>query len=83
MTTPDDIVGSASRKDREELQVQLTIEQARVLDILSKEESMHFSDLLQDIGLSIAELSSLLSEMEIYGLVNKLSGNYYQVARKL
>ncbi len=83
VTTPDDIVGSASRKDREELQVQLTIEQARVLDILSKEESMHFSDLLQDSGLSIAELSSLLSEMEIYGLVNKLSGNYYQVARKL
>ena len=76
-------MGAAVRKDEGELGVQLSLEQSRIIDILSKEESMHFSELLEDSGLSTGELSALLSEMEIFGMVNKLSGNYYQVARRL
>ena len=67
VTAPEDILGA----------------QSRIIELLSKEESMHFSELLEDSGLSTGELSALLSEMEIFGMVNKLSGNYYQVARKL
>ena len=83
VTAPEDILGAAVRKDEGELGVQLSLEQSRIIDILSKEESMHFSELLEDSGLSTGELSALLSEMEIFGMVNKLSGNYYQVARRL
>lgn len=83
VTMPEDIIGAAPRAAQAELEVQLTLEQARILDILSREENMHFSELLQDSGLSTAELSALLSEMEIFGMVNKLNGNFYQIARRL
>lgn len=83
VTVPEDILGAVARKDDSELGVQLSLEQSRIVEILSKEESMHFSELLESSGLSTGELSALLSEMEIYGMVNKLGGNYYQVARRL
>lgn len=83
VTVPEDILGVVARKDDNELGVQLSLEQSRIVEILSKEESMHFSELLESSGLSTGELSALLSEMEIYGMVNKLGGNYYQVARRL
>lgn len=83
VTVPEDILGAVARKDDNELGVQLSLEQSRIVEILSKEESMHFSELLESSGLSTGELSALLSEMEIYGMVNKLGGNYYQVARRL
>ena len=83
VTLPEDIIGAVKRADADKLEVQLTMEQARIMEILSKEESMHFSELLEGSGLPTGELSALLSEMEIYGMVNKLSGNYYQVARRL
>lgn len=83
VTVPEDILGEVARKDDNELGVQLSLEQSRIVEILSKEESMHFSELLESSGLSTGELSALLSEMEIYGMVNKLGGNYYQVARRL
>lgn len=83
VTVPEDILGAVARKDDSELGVQLSLEQSRIVEILSKEESMHFSELLESSGLLTGELSALLSEMEIYGMVNKLGGNYYQVARRL
>lgn len=83
VTAPEDIIGAPARKDEGELGVQLSLEQSRIIELLSKEESMHFSELLEGSGLPTGELSALLSEMEIFGMVNKLSGNYYQVARKL
>ena len=83
VTAPEDILGAPARKDEGELGVQLSLEQSRIIELLSKEESMHFSELLEGSGLPTGELSALLSEMEIFGMVNKLSGNYYQVARKL
>ena len=83
VTTPSDILGDKRRKSAKELGVQLSIEQTRILEMLAEEESVHFSDLLQKSGLSTGELSALLSEMEIYGMVNKLSGNYYSAVREL
>ena len=83
VTAPEDIIGAPARRDEGELGVQLSLEQSRIIELLSKEESMHFSELLENSGLSTGELSALLSEMEIFGMVNKLSGNYYQVARRL
>lgn len=84
VTTPEDVIGvREKRADKEQLAVQLTLEQVRIISILEDSESVHFSELLEKSGLSVNELTALLSEMEIYGFINKLSGNYYALAAKL
>ena len=84
VTTPEDVIGvRESRAEKEDLAIQLTLEQARIISILEECESAHFSELLAKSGLSVNELTALLSEMEIYGFINKLSGNFYALAAKL
>lgn len=83
VTCPEDVIGvREKRADKESLAVQLTLDQARIISYLEDCESAHFSELLERSGLSVNELTALLSEMEIYGFINKLSGNYYSVARR-
>ena len=84
VTCPEDILGSREqRRQNDDLAVQLTLEQARIMSLLEDCESAHFSELLAKSGLGVNELTALLSEMEIYGFVNKLGGNYYSVAGRL
>ena len=84
VTCPEDIIGTREqRADRESLAVQLTLDQARIISFLEECESAHFSELLEKSGLGVNELTALLSEMEIYGFINKLGGNYYSIARRL
>ena len=84
VTTPEDVIGvRETRAEKEDLAIQLTLEQARIISILEDCESAHFSELLAKSGLSVNELTALLSEMEIYGFINKLSGNFYALAAKL
>ena len=84
VTTPEDVIGvRESKAGKEDLAIQLTLEQARIISILEDCESAHFSELLAKSGLSVNELTALLSEMEIYGFINKLSGNFYALAAKL
>ena len=84
VTCPEDIIGTREqRTDRESLAVQLTLDQARIISFLEECESAHFSELLEKSGLGVNELTALLSEMEIYGFINKLGGNYYSIARRL
>lgn len=84
VTTPEDVIGvREKRADKEQLAVQFTLEQAMIISVLEDCESAHFSELLEKSGLGVNELTALLSEMEIYGFINKLSGNYYALAAKL
>ena len=84
VTRPEDITGNVEKRaDRDALAVQLTLEQARIISILEDSGSVHFSELLAKSGLGTSELTALLSEMEIYGFINKLGGNYYTVADRL
>lgn len=84
VTRPEDIIGmTEKRTDGKQLAVQLTLEQARIISFLEDCESAHFSELLEKSGLNVNELTALLSEMEIYGFVNKLGGNYYSLAGRL
>lgn len=84
VTRPEDIIGTAEKRaDAEKLAVQLTLEQARIISFLEDCESAHFSELLEKSGLTVNELTALLSEMEIYGFINKLGGNYYSLAGRL
>ena len=83
VTCPEDIEGDDAKVDREELAVQLTMEQQVILNMLKDDEEVHFTTLIAGSKMSVGELSALLSEMEIYGLIRKLSGNYYMRSPKL
>ncbi len=55
---------------------QLTIEQENILNILKTDE-IHFDEIVVESGLNVAQLSTLLTNMEMIGLIEKLPGNYF------
>lgn len=58
--------------------LQLTIEEQMVYDFLM-DDDRHFDDLLEHTKLKPSELSSLLTEMEMMGIIKRTSGNYYGI----
>lgn len=79
-TTPEDILGSVGISDerKSQLAVQLTIEEQKIVDMLAEEE-VHFTQLLEESKLSVGELSALLTQMEVYGIIRRLAGNFYEL----
>ena len=66
-------------EDEKEITVmQLDFMEQKIIIELEKGE-MHFDEILQMTGLSVPELNSLLTRMEICGIVKKNSGNYYEI----
>lgn len=57
---------------------QLTIEEQIILDVLKLEDT-HFDELAKKTNLETKKLSSLLTMMQIRGLIKKLAGNYYGI----
>ena len=55
---------------------QITLEQQNILNILKTDE-VHFDDIVLDSGIPVAQLSTLLTNMEMIGLIEKLPGNYF------
>ena len=56
--------------------VQLSLVESSILDDLHDGEK-HFEELLADTGLNVADLTNVLFNLEIEGLVVKSAGNYY------
>lgn len=55
---------------------QISLEQQNILSILKTDE-VHFDDIVLESGLSVPQLSTLLTNMEMIGLIEKLPGNYF------
>ena len=55
---------------------QISLEQQSILNILKSDE-VHFDDLVIESGLTVPQLSTLLTNMEMIGLIEKLPGNYF------
>ena len=55
---------------------QLDLEQQKILNILKSDE-IHFDDIVLESGLTVPQLSTLLTNMEMIGLIEKLPGNYF------
>ena len=55
---------------------QISLEHQKILNILKTDE-VHFDDIVGEASLSVAELSTLLTNMEMIGLIEKLPGNYF------
>lgn len=79
-TCPEDIIGAVGldQQHKQELHHQLTFEQQKIVDLLAEDE-MHFTQLLEQSQLAVGELTALLTQMEIFGIIRKLSGNYYSL----
>ncbi|MDE6550954.1 MAG: DNA-processing protein DprA [Clostridia bacterium] len=75
----DLISGSTACETKAKLAVQLSFEQQSILDML-KDGEMHFTQLIDKCNIKTDELTVLLSEMELYGLIERTSGNYYCIA---
>ncbi len=71
-----DLTGLAEKSKKKATVKQLTLEQQNILNILKTDE-VHFDDIVVESGLSVPQLSTLLTNMEMIGLIEKLPGNYY------
>jgi len=54
----------------------LTMEENRIVEAMGSEPG-HFDDLLNQTGFAIGELSTLLLQLELRGIIAALPGNYY------
>lgn len=82
--SPDEVVsalGKTSKKEEKEV-VQLDFIGQSIIDVL-KDGARHFDDILQASKLSTAELSSVLFQLEILGIIRKMQGNYYEIIPQL
>lgn len=66
------------KKNEKPKDVQLDIMEQMVVTALETSE-MHFEDLLMITNLKVQDLNSLLTRMEILGIIKKLAGNNYAI----
>ena len=76
--SPEDVLDAlhVQREVVEKQPVQLDLVQSSIIDALHDGEK-HFEELLADTGLNVADLTNVLFNLEIDGLVVKTAGNFY------
>lgn len=67
-----------NKEEKKTEAVQLSFVEQKIVDALYAGE-LHFEELLNISECSASELSSILMNLELYGVVEKLSGNYYEL----
>ena len=80
-TDPQDILDfykKEGKKKEEEAVRQLTTEEVLIFSAL-QDDDKHFEELLDLTGLSMGELMSTLTKLEVLGVIKKLPGNYYGI----
>lgn len=80
--TPEDVLSGLGiyKKKQEKETIQLSIIEQQLVDALY-EGDLHFEELLRDAKCSPSELSAMLMNLELCGVVEKLAGNYYMLCR--
>ena len=78
---PSDVLDAmrVEREVREKAPVALDFVESKIVDALHDDE-LHFEELLDISGLGVAELTNVLFNLELNGIVEKTSGNYYTLA---
>lgn len=78
VTSPDDILQNLNIKNFYKpvvANLQLSFEEQAIIKILDKE--MHFDEIQSLTNFDTKKLVTLLTELEISGIIKKLAGNYY------
>lgn len=80
ITSADDLIksltGCATKNKKNTPVKQISLEHQKILNILKSDE-IHFDEIVLESGLSVAQLSTLLTNMEMIGLIEKLPGNFF------
>ena len=78
--TPEDVIEALGKtaKKNESQAIQLDFASQNVVEIL-KDGALHFDEILEKTAMNIAELSSILSQLEILGVIRKLQGNNFEI----
>ena len=81
VTSPDDVLErmGISAAETQKDTVQLSVTAQLVVNALYEGE-LHFEEILEAVKVSASELSAVMTELEIMGVVQKLNGNYYALA---
>ncbi len=58
--------------------IELSIVENVIVEAL-KQEDLHFEQLLELTSLSVTELNTMLLNLELYGIIQQLSGNFYSL----
>lgn len=66
------------QNDEQKLRELATDEELKVMDMLKGGQKMHLEALSQHLSLEVSELSVMLFNMELKGLIKTLPGNHYQ-----
>ena len=79
--SPEDVLDAlhVQREVVEKQPVQLDLVESSIIDALHDGEK-HFEELLAETGLNVADLTNVLFNLEIEGLIEKTAGNYYALA---
>lgn len=78
VTSPDDILENLNIKNNYEpivANLQLTFEEQLILNTINGET--HFDEILNSTKIDTKTLLTLLTEMELNGIIKKIAGNYY------
>lgn len=82
--TPEDVIRELGKdvKKVKSKTVQLDME-SQLIATLLRDGSLHFDEILDKSSMNVAQLSGVLSQLEIYGIVRKTQGNYYEIIPQL
>lgn len=85
VTSPQDVIDAygitfvAKQKTAKKLSYQPDIQEEKVLKTLDNGDKLHFDVIVQKSGLSASEVNYLLTNLELFDIVSKLNGNFYQL----
>ncbi|MDE6613915.1 MAG: hypothetical protein K2K24_00225, partial [Clostridia bacterium] len=71
------VLGYEEKREKRDA-VQLDFEQQAIVDIM-KDGKIHLYELMEKSGMNIAVVSSILTKLEIMGVIRKSQGNYYEI----
>ena len=79
--SPEDVLDAlhVQREVVEKQPVQLDLVESSIIDALHDGEK-HFEELLAETGLNVADLTNVLFNLEIEGLIEKTAGNFYALS---
>ncbi len=78
VVSPDDVFAVLNIKTEQKKQeyIELNIVETEIVNAL-KDDELHFEELMDLTGLGVGEINNILINLEINGIVEKTSGNYY------
>lgn len=78
--SPDDVLSALGRKSggRERQAIQLDMDSQAIVNLLQN-GAKHFDEILDAAAINIGQLSGILTQLEILGVIRKTQGNYYEI----